>query len=231
MRKQQKIWNQEHKIQATLPSLEHDKVSSFVLLFIEYLKKQKVKLSGRVVDIGSGMGRNAIYLARVGFDVHALEYIEHAVKYTGGQARKENLEGRVHCHPIDIDKKWPFPDNYFDFAIDCFSSIDIETKKGRETYMNEMLRTLKPNGYIMVSVVSVNDELEGELMKKHPGKEKNSVYWPANGKFQKNYDEAELREFYHEFDILELKEITKPTFKLGKSYNATNFLVIIRKPL
>ena len=34
MRKQQQIWEEEHKTQATLPALEKEKASSFVKAFI-----------------------------------------------------------------------------------------------------------------------------------------------------------------------------------------------------
>jgi len=63
-----------------------------------------------------------------------------------------------------------------------------------------------------------------------PGKEINSTYWTNTGKFQKNYDENELREFYSSFEIIELKEIKKISFKLGRQYEATNFWLLLRKP-
>ena len=128
---------------------------------------------------------------------------------------------------VDID--WQIDDNFFDLAIDSFSSIDIETKLGRERCRDEMYRTLKPGGYALVTVCSAEDEWEKELIASHPGPEPNSTIWPQNGKFQKDYDETELREFYKTFDIVELKRISKPAFKLGRDGTATNLWVVLRK--
>jgi SAM-dependent methyltransferase len=230
MRTQQKIWEEEHKTQTTLPELEATKTSSFVLAFTKFLEGKKVPLTGTIIDIGCGKGRNSIYFASKGLDVFAVDYIDLAIAFAKKQAKEKRLLDKIHFYTHAIDEKWEFKDNYFDFAIDCFSSIDIETKRGRNIYKQELFRTLKPKGYAMVSVVSTHDKLEKELMSKYPGKEKNSVYWPINGKFQKNYDEKELRNFYKEFTIVLLKEISKPTKKLNNEYTATNFLLIIQKP-
>jgi hypothetical protein len=54
--------------------------------------------------------------------------------------------------------KWRIGDNFFDIAVDSFSSIDIETREGREVCRNEMYRTLKPGGYGLITVCSAEDE-------------------------------------------------------------------------
>lgn len=231
MRKQQQIWQQEHEQEATLPGIGlKQEPSSFVRLFVEYLKKKNVN-QGKAIDIGCGKGRNAIYLAREGYEVYAIDYIESAVHDLKRLTKEAHLENKISAYTEAMDQPWSFEDNFFDIAVDCFSSIDVETKKGREIYKKELFRTLKSGGYAMVSAVSVNDEVEAELMRNHPGEEKNSVYWPANGKYQKNYDEEELREFYKEFTILELREIKRPnSIKLGKTYTATNLWAVLQKP-
>lgn len=223
---------EEHKTAATLPSemtaLSVQEPSSYVVQFLDFLHEQNIK-NGKLVDIGAGKGRNTIYLAKQGFEVCALDYVQEAVDFISKVAKKEKLKSKVHALSNSIDTDWPFADNEFDVAIDCFASIDVETKIGREKYRNELQRTLKPGGYALVVVVSSDDEIEGELIKTSPGKEKNSSIWPANNKFQKNYDETELREFYKDFQIVSLKKIQKPAHKLGKDFTASNFWLVVKK--
>lgn len=223
--KQKEIWEKEHTEKSALPSLASQDPSSGVVSFVDYLNSHEFKFSGKLIDIGCGKGRNAIYLARLGYEVYAVDYIKIALD----QAKKMAGTLNVNCLKMRIDKTWQFKDNFFDIALDCFSSIDIETAKGRIVCRNEMLRTLKPGGLALVTTVSVDDEWEARIIKQSPGKEKNSTIWPQNGKFQKDYDKEELKEFYKDFEILELKEVKKKAFKLGKEYTATNYWLVLKK--
>lgn len=230
MRKQQLIWESEHQNLSTLPSMAADEPSSGIVYFVEYLKNLEIKPPLKAIDIGCGKGRNAIYLAKCMFEVYAMDYIQSVLDYTKHRADKNGIIHRIHLYKAEIDKHWPFKNNFFDLAIDSFSSIDIETRKGREIYKREMYRTLKPGGFALVMVVSTKDEWESKLIKEHLAGEKNSTIWPQNGKFQKDYDENELREFYKKFKIINIKEVKKKAFKLGKEYLATDYWVILRKP-
>ncbi len=204
------------------------KPASGVVMFMEWLKERGIK-PGRAVDIGSGKGRNAIYLAQQGYDVEALEYIALARQHTEKLAESAGVAAKVQVKNVDIDGAWPYANNTFDVAIDSFASIDIETLGGREICRDELYRTLKPGGYALVTVCSNEDEWERELIANHPGPEPNSTIWPSNGKFQKDYSESELRTFYAMFSLCELKTISKQAHKLGRTGIATNFWLILQK--
>lgn len=204
--------------------------ASGVVLFTNYLRENGVPLSGKAVDIGAGKGRNSVHLAKLGFETWALEYIDAALATAKQLAETNSVTDKIHFELTEVDTTWQIADNFFDVAIDSFSSIDIETKQGREACRDEMLRTLKPSGYALVTVCSAEDEWEKELIANHPGPEPNSTLWPQNGKFQKDYDETELRDFYKAFDIVELRTISKPAFKLGRDGTATNLWAVLRKP-
>lgn len=105
----------------------------------------------------------------------------------------------------------------------------MSKQKPDDKNYREMLRTLKPGGYALVNVCSADDEWEKELIANHPGPEPNSTIWPQNGKFQKDYTEEELRETYEDFEIMELRKISKPAFKLGRDGIATNLWLVLRK--
>ncbi len=230
MRKQQQIWHDEHANQGTLPTMANAEPASGVILFTEWLKSQRVAPAGKVVDIGAGKGRNSVHLAKVGFEVWALEYIESAITVAKQLAEKNDVGSKIHFELAEVDTDWKIDDNFFDLAIDSFSSIDIETKSGREKCRDEMYRTLKPGGYALVTVCSTEDEWEKELIANNPGPEPNSTIWPQNGKFQKDYDETELHDFYDKFDVVELRTISKPGFKLGRNGTVTNLWVVLKKP-
>ena len=228
MKIQKAIWQREHTENSGLPSMHSEEPSSTVVYFTGYFPKLAIKPPAKIIDIGCGKGRNTIYLAKKGFDVYAIDYIETAVQHVKSLAEKNNLKN-VNVQTSDVTATWPFQDNFFDASLDNFSSIDIETMEGREKYKREMLRTLKKGGYAFVAVVSASDEFESKYIALNPGKEKNSVLWPITGKFQKDYDEKELLEFYKEFKVIDLQEVKKPAEKMGEKFTATNYLLVLQK--
>lgn len=203
--------------------------STGVRAFGEWLTEHDTPAEGRVVDIGMGKGRNAIYFAELGYEVYGIEYIAEAIEVAKKLADQRGVSNRLTVQEADIDAPWNFPDNYFDIAIDSFATVDVETKTGREVCRDEMLRTLKVGGLALVLVCSNEDEWEKEMISSNPGPELNSTLWPETGKFQKDYDEAELREFYKDFEVVELQTIKKQVEKLGRSGVGTNFWMVLRK--
>jgi len=92
-----------------------------------------------------------------------------------------------------------------------------------------MHRTLKKDGIALIRVVSADDEFEKDLMRNNPGPEPNSSIWPKTGKFQKNFTEKELRNFYEMFDILTLEKRTKKAVKIDREFTATNWWLVLKK--
>ena len=228
-RKQQQIWSDEHSKVRDLPAMASPSPARGVVEFCEYVRDQLPGGNLRAIDIGCGKGRNTLYLARLGFETHAIDYIELATTTLQDRAGIEGLLDKITVHVQPIDVTWPFENDFFDIAIDNFSSIDVETEKGRMVYRDEMFRTLKPGGFAFVAVVAAYDEVESEIMQTTPGSEKHSTVWPNSGKFQKNYDQTEIAEFYRNFELVNLKEVRTSAVKLNRNYTATDLWVWLRK--
>jgi SAM-dependent methyltransferase len=160
VRKQQQIWVNEHKKVESFKSYIQPEPSSMVVEFIKFLTERGVNLPLTAIDIGCGKGRNSIYLAQNGAQVHAIDYVQEALDFAQKRAHEAQVAHHIKFHNAAIDHPWPFEENFFDIAVDCFSSIDIETSQGREIYKKELLRTLKPDGFACVAVVAAHDYFE-----------------------------------------------------------------------
>jgi len=130
---------QDHRIKKKqLPSPSHA-----ALFFLEFLKSKGI-VRGRLIDIGCGNGRNAVYFAEKGFEVHAVDRSDEVLKDL-------DLHGVMpHCH--SVTDYWLFEDGFFNLAMDvlCYSSQDEPDY--RERYMAELKRVLKPGAYLLLSV-------------------------------------------------------------------------------
>ena len=127
-RKQKQVWEKEHASAETLPALATEEPSDAVTAFVGWLKKRDLAPSLKAIDIGCGKGRNSVYLAKNGFEVYGMDYIKAAIDLANTRAAKAGVSSQVKLHLTEIDKPWPFENDFFDVAIDYFASVDIENK-------------------------------------------------------------------------------------------------------
>src|SRR4051794_11413283 len=78
--------------------------------FIKWLRKtRKVELDGlRVLDLGSGTGKNSIFLAERGSIVTGMEISSTAIKLAGERAEEAGVE--IKFLKASIGSKFPFED-------------------------------------------------------------------------------------------------------------------------
>ena len=75
------FWEKEHVNPDMLPQISIERPSSSIEMFLKFLKKNNLPIDGAsVLSLGSGKGRNEIYMAKHGFNVVGIDYIDMAVK-------------------------------------------------------------------------------------------------------------------------------------------------------
>lgn len=117
--------------------------SNAALFFMRFLENEGIA-RGRLIDIGCGNGRNAIFFAENGFEVHAVDRSDEVLKDL-------DLHGVMpHCH--SVTDYWLFEDGFFDLAMDILCYSEQDEPGYRERYMGELRRVLKPGSYILLSV-------------------------------------------------------------------------------
>ena len=129
--KQQKIWEQEHRRPHALLQMDSREPSGGVVKFFEWLKTYAKGQKLKGVEMACGKGRNAIWLAQQGVDMIGFDFSTVAIEEAKKRAKEEGVNAKLLVH--DATASWPFADNEFDFAIDCFGSTDIESIEGRES--------------------------------------------------------------------------------------------------
>ncbi len=100
--------------------------------------------SGRVLELGCGPGRNAVYLASRGFAVDAVDLSSVAIQWAQERAQTRGLSINWRCESI-IDMVYE-PGSY-DLIYDsgCLHHI---TPHRRFTYLALVVRALKPGGLL-----------------------------------------------------------------------------------
>jgi SAM-dependent methyltransferase len=101
--------------------------------------------SGKALAIADGEGRNGVWLAERGLDVVALDFSE-AAQIKAAQLAKERRVG-IELIRADV-QAWDYPASTFDVVIDIFTQFS--SPAGRAEKWRCVLRTLKPNGLVIV---------------------------------------------------------------------------------
>lgn len=98
---------------------------------------------GRAVDLGCGNARNAIFLARRGFDVDGVDFSRSAIDWAGERVRAAGVDVRLHCQSV-FD--WTCEPGSCDLIYDsgCFHHV---APHRRRTYVERVTTALKPGGW------------------------------------------------------------------------------------
>lgn len=99
---------------------------------------------GRALELGCGHGRNAIFLARNGFSVDAVDFSRTAVAWARENVAAADVGASVtlvHANVFELD----LPPGHYDLVYDsgCFHHI---APHRREQYVDLVVRALKPGG-------------------------------------------------------------------------------------
>jgi ubiquinone/menaquinone biosynthesis C-methylase UbiE len=116
--------------------------------------KWKTKNFTNVLDLGCGIGRNAIYLAKIGFSVSAFDLSEDGLAQLKKETQRENLN-------IDIKLgdmlTLPYETKYFDCLL-AFHSIYHTDYVGLKKIISEMRRVTKKDGQLFVTFNSKDSD-------------------------------------------------------------------------
>lgn len=179
-----------------------------------------------VLDLGCGNGRNLIYLARqfgikgVGYDISE-EAIEQAKKASQGLHVKffaRMIEGK-----IDLD------DESVDVVIDMMASHYLK-EKDREIYLKEIVRVLKPGGWLLLkSFLKEEDRHTERLLRDNPAGEEDSYIHPEHGTYEHVWAEDKMRTFFGEFFDVDKMERSGKHLMNGKAFKRRHFVAYLRK--
>jgi len=117
--------------------------------FSRFLRLLKLGADSDVLEVGSGAGGCALYMAQqTGCRVTGIDINEHGVRNANALARNERLESRVRFERLDASRPLPFETGRFDAVFSNDAVCHISNRPG---LLGEWHRVLKPGGRILFS--------------------------------------------------------------------------------
>jgi len=224
---QQSIWEKEYQKPKLVTG--GDEPLKDVRNFLKFLRKKGIERNNlKILDLGSGSGKNSNYLAELGNEVVGLEISKTAIKIAKDNATVKDVE--VQYINQNIGEKYPFSDNYFDLAIDVTSSNSLNEEE-RDAYLVETKRVVKPEGYFFVRALCLDgDKNAKNLLKMFPGKEKDTYLIKDMGLIERVFSEKDFKELYSKyFKIIELNKKSSYAKFGSQSYKRNYWLAYLQK--
>lgn len=111
----------------------------------------------RLLELGGGQGRDTLFFAREGFQVHALDYTATSVEAIREKARKLGLSTSVTAAQCDVRQPLPLADESFDACFSHMLYCMALTTSELESLSREVWRVLRPGGLHIYTVRHTND--------------------------------------------------------------------------
>ena len=168
----------------------------------------------RVLDVGCGAGRNAVFLAKQGSHVVGVDISSTALKMALRKADGSNLKNCVFIRGDFL--RLPFSNSQFNAVVSCYSIENQSLSKIRKA-LNEMKRVLVSRGLVLVTLHSTKHWRFGLGKQISPGAFLTTER--IDGKrvrFQTHFFRKEdVMELFHNLDLrtLSIKETIRETDK------------------
>lgn len=219
-------WDSEFGSIRAIPSSTRIEPAKALVLFSELLN---IGAPMKVLDAGTGNGRNAIYLAKRGCEVTALDFSEFVLNEALSRATEAGLSEKIAIVRHSLPERTPFPEKHFDLVLDAYLTCHFLRNDIWERFWSEMHRITKSGGRLFSVVFSSEDEYYRRLLKDSP--DGSLVCDPANGIWKRLYSDQQIRSIFIERFALEYLakfEFTDNVF--GKPYRRVVFISVLRKP-
>ncbi|WP_057765062.1 class I SAM-dependent methyltransferase [Cytobacillus praedii] len=193
LREPSQFWNDFYTDrEKSVPFFVHSPDENLVSYFDKnYFEK------GKVLELGCGPGRNAIYLANKGCSIDAVDLSIESIKWAKERAMESNVKVNfIHSNIFELDME----DGSYDLVYDsgCFHHI---APHRRMSYINIVKKALKPNGFFAMTCFVQGGELGGAEISDW------DVYRLLSLKGGLGYTEEKLRAIFKDFKLIEIRNM------------------------
>ncbi|GGE85346.1 class I SAM-dependent methyltransferase [Priestia taiwanensis] len=151
--------------------------------------------SGRVLELGCGPGRNAIYFAEQGCIVDAVDLSQEALTWAAERAKEQNVDVTfLHRNLFELDIEEGIYDIVYDSG--CFHHI---APHRRMSYLRVLQKALKRGGYFALTCFAEDGPLGGATISDW------DVYRLQSLQGGLGFTEEKLRVIFDMFEVVEIR--------------------------
>ncbi len=185
------FWDKKHDKYA------HEDWVTKPAIFAEQIKKY-LPPTGKLLELGCGQGTDAIYFARLGYQVVAIDFSPKSLEYAQKQI-PPTLHNQIRLTLLDQAKPLPF-NNEFDIVYSHLS-LQYFTVKRTHALFHEIYNSLKKSGIFAALFNSIKDPETALFKSLEP-----DYYLDDDGQAKRYFSPISLSLFTKKFETLLLDE-------------------------
>lgn len=163
---------------------------------VEYFETKTLS-KGKVLELGCGPGRNAIFFAEKGCVVDAVDQSEEGISWAKERASEKNIDVNfIKTNIFDLE----IEEGTYDIVYDsgCFHHI---APHRRMNYLDLVNRALKPGGFFALTCFVQGGELGGAEISDW------DVYRLKSLKGGLGFTEEKLKAIFQDFEVVEIRKM------------------------
>lgn len=228
MSKHKQFWDKEYKTGEHLQLSDEpaEDLEKFCRFLERNYGKKFLNVTTQALDLGSGNGRNLIYLAQTygmrgtGYDISS-EGVKQAEKASEGLLIKYTVRS--------IEGTLDMKDSSVDIVLDMMTSHFLKEKE-RQQLLDEVLRVLKPGGWLFYkSFLADQDMHVRRLLKEHPADEPDAYIHPELGVYEHVWTEESIHEFFAPYFDIHKVERSHKHIRDGKAWKRRTVALYLEK--
>lgn len=120
------------------------------LTTVKYVEKYLQKDS-KILEVGAGTGRYSLHFSQKGYNVHAVELVEHNINIFKSKLTKDDNIKINQGNALDLNM---YKDNTFDITLVLGPMYHMYTEETRSKVIEEATRVTKKDGIIFFAYIS-----------------------------------------------------------------------------
>ena len=177
------LWSKpDNGVKEVIPKLKHENVT-------------------KVMDLGFGLGRHVVLLAKEGFDTYGIEGAESGVNYCRMWLKAESLQASISQGDMSVI---PYADGFFDFVL-SWNVVYHAAFEKMKTTLGEIHRVTRDDGFLYLPLNSTRNSYYGKGTEIEPRTFRNPE--KSDGEHLHHYsDQEEVRRLLRDWHIISVKE-------------------------
>ena len=182
-------WEEAYKIVKSLWGLKPDHT------LVDYAN---LIPKGAVLDLGMGEGRNALFFAKMGYDVEGIDISQTAIERCIKGAKNANLKVKTEVGDL---RKLDIPQGRYSLIIATWV-LNFFKKTEIERIIRKIKNGLKKDGFVYIGVFSIDDPGYERAKKLLEVVEENTFYSPKRDSFIHYFTQEEFLSLFTNFKVI-----------------------------